>query len=68
MFVIVQGVVEVIFDQSKVAELKKNQVFGETALTLNAPRGATIRAVQQTQCLVLKKEDYESAIIVKRMQ
>lgn len=46
MFIIVQGVVEVIFDQSKVAELKKNQVFGETALTLNAPRGATIRAVE----------------------
>ncbi len=55
---------EVIIDITKVAELKRNQVFGETALTQNAPRGATIQAKEYTECLVLKKEDYNSAIIV----
>lgn len=55
MYIIVEGVVEVLIDKCKVAELKKNQVFGETALTLNAPRGATIRAVTNTKCIILRK-------------
>lgn len=64
MFIIVEGVVDVIIETSRVAQLKRNQIFGETALTQNAPRGATIRAAEHTECLVLKKEDYNSAIIV----
>jgi putative ABC transport system ATP-binding protein len=66
-YLIKRGVVDVIVnrgkpDEAKVATLSKGQFFGERALMLDAPRNATIIAVQEVDLYTLDKPRFRSAI------
>jgi CRP-like cAMP-binding protein len=60
MYVILGGVADVLIDtdkgQLRVAELKKNGFFGETAILCDAPRNATIKASESLLTLKISKE------------
>ena len=60
MYVILGGVADVLIDtekgQIRVAELKKNGFFGETAILLDAPRNATIKASESLLTLKISKD------------
>jgi CRP-like cAMP-binding protein len=60
MYVILGGVADVLIDtqggQIRVAELKKNGFFGETAILCDAPRNATIKASETLSTLKISKD------------
>jgi CRP-like cAMP-binding protein len=60
MYVILGGVADVLIDtdqgQLRVAELKKNGFFGETAILCDAPRNATIKASESLLTLKISKD------------
>jgi CRP-like cAMP-binding protein len=60
MYVILGGVADVLIDtpsgQLRVAQLKKNGFFGETAILCDAPRNATIKANESLLTLKINKE------------
>ena len=60
MYVILGGVADVLIDtekgQIRVAELKKNGFFGETAILCDAPRNATIKASESLLTLKISKD------------
>jgi len=60
MYVILGGVADVLIETDKgplrVAELKKNGFFGETAILCDAPRNATIKASESLLTLKISKD------------
>jgi CRP/FNR family cyclic AMP-dependent transcriptional regulator len=60
MYVILGGVADVLLEtptgQMRVAELKKNGFFGETAILCDAPRNATIKASESLLTLKISKD------------
>jgi CRP/FNR family cyclic AMP-dependent transcriptional regulator len=60
MYVILGGVADVLIDtpngQLRVAQLKKNGFFGETAILCDAPRNATIAANESLLTLKISKD------------
>ena len=60
MYVILGGVADVLIDTStgplRVAQLKKNGFFGETAILCDAPRNATITASESLLTLKISKD------------
>jgi CRP/FNR family transcriptional regulator, cyclic AMP receptor protein len=60
MYVILGGVAEVVIDTPagpiSVAELKKNNFFGETAILCDVPRNATIKAREPLVTLKISKD------------
>jgi CRP-like cAMP-binding protein len=61
MYVILGGVAEVLIDgkdggQISVAEMRKNDFFGEIAILLDVPRTATIKAKTPVSTLKITKE------------
>ena len=60
MYVILRGVADVLIDTPtgplRVAQLKKNGFFGETAILCDAPRNATIKASESLLTLKIKKD------------
>ncbi len=60
MYVILGGVADVLIDtpngQLRVAQLKKNGFFGETAILCDAPRNATITANESLLTLRISKD------------
>jgi len=60
MYVILGGVADVLIDtptgQLRVAQLKKNGFFGETAILCDAPRNATITASESLLTLKISKD------------
>ncbi|MBS0538878.1 MAG: cyclic nucleotide-binding domain-containing protein [Proteobacteria bacterium] len=60
MYVILGGVADVLIDTPtgplRVAQLKKNGFFGETAILCDAPRNATIRASESLLTLRITKD------------
>ena len=60
MYVILGGVADILIDtekgQVRVAELKKNGFFGETAILCDAPRNATVKASESLLTLRISKE------------
>jgi CRP-like cAMP-binding protein len=60
MYVILGGVADILIDtaggQVRVAELKKNGFFGETAILCDAPRNATVKASESLQTLKISKD------------
>jgi hypothetical protein len=66
MYVILGGVAEVLIDtgkgQMRVAELKKNGFFGETAILLAAPRNATVKASESLLTLKISKDMFYSLV------
>ena len=66
-FVIHKGRVEVIvkkglFKNVKAKELGPGQFFGEMALLLDQPRNATVRALEDTDCFVLFRTDFQNMV------
>ena len=61
-FVIAKGKVEVLRGtgqkQTKIAEIVSGSHFGEMALLDGLPRDATIKALDDTECLVLSRWDF----------
>lgn len=62
MYVILGGVADVLIDSATgpipVAELKKNNFFGETAILCDSPRNATIKAREPLSTLKISKETF----------
>jgi len=60
MYVILGGVADVLINTPtgplRVAELKKNGFFGETAILCDAPRNATIKAAESLLTLKISKD------------
>jgi CRP-like cAMP-binding protein len=60
MYVILGGVADVLIDtpagQIRVAQLRKNGFFGETAILCEAPRNATIKASESLLTLRISKD------------
>jgi CRP/FNR family transcriptional regulator, cyclic AMP receptor protein len=60
MYVILGGVAEVLIDTPagpiQVAQLKKNNFFGETAILCDTPRNATIKAREPVVTLKITKD------------
>jgi CRP-like cAMP-binding protein len=62
MLIIYEGKALVRVDGNDVAEKGPNDVVGEAALQHNSKRKATVLAETKCRCLVISKNDYESAI------
>lgn len=65
-FVVVSGAVEVIVGERDsariVGTLHTGEVFGEMCLIEPGPRSATVRAAEDTECLVTSYEEFISTI------
>jgi PPM family protein phosphatase len=57
MYVVVGGRVAVESGGVQVAELSAGGHFGEMGLVDNAPRSATVRALEGTRCMVIRRAD-----------
>jgi CRP-like cAMP-binding protein len=66
MYVILGGAADVLIDtdrgQIRVAEIKKNGFFGETAILLAAPRNATVKASESLLTLKISKDMFYSLV------
>jgi CRP-like cAMP-binding protein len=66
VYMIREGKVEVVQgagDKERVlTTLRKGDVFGEIALLIDAPRTATVRAVEPTTCLVLTAWNFRAEL------
>lgn len=63
LYIITEGVVEVIKNKNQVvAQLKKGDFFGESALLHQKARAATVRCIQPTDVLALRKSDFGALI------
>lgn len=62
LYVILGGVADVLIDtdkgQLRVAEMMKNDFFGETAILLDVPRTATIKAREPLSTLKISKDTF----------
>ncbi len=65
MYVIKRGKVQVLRDDKMIAELAEPSFFGEMALVSEEPRNATVKAMEETETLMLKKEDFRELIQTK---
>ena len=45
-------------DEKELAVLGDNDFFGEMALISEKPRNATTKTIEETECFVLRKEDF----------
>lgn len=62
MFIILQGQVKVHKDQRMVAELGKQDVFGEISLFTGEPRGASVTALTPVTLLRVDKAGFDSIL------
>jgi CRP-like cAMP-binding protein len=61
-YVIEAGIADVIVGGYSVAHLQPGAGFGERALLRDAPRAATVRAIEPLTLLVLERDDFLSAL------
>lgn len=66
-FILVSGSVEVIkrrgqADEAVLAILQAGDIFGELATMRHVPRSASVRALQDSRCLVIRRADFEAYI------
>jgi CRP-like cAMP-binding protein len=62
-YVVQSGEVKVIKGGAEIARLGPGEAFGETALLLNVPRTATVRAGPRTELLALGAEDFHDLLL-----
>lgn len=62
MLIMYEGKAMVLVDGNQVAEKNVNDVVGEAALQTKQKRRATVVAITKCRCLVISKDDYDSAI------
>jgi ATP-binding cassette, subfamily B, bacterial len=58
MFVLVDGEVEVVQEEQRVAHLRRGEMFGEVAILRNQPRNATIRTLTDVKVLAIPRQDF----------
>ena len=61
-YMVLTGRVEILRDQASLGTFGPGDFFGEMSLLDQAPRSATIRAVEQTQCLMLSSWDFKALL------
>jgi len=61
-YLIVAGRVEILRDGKSLGAFGPGDFFGEMSLLDQAPRSATIRALDATQCLMLSSWDFKSLL------
>lgn len=64
-FILVSGSVEVVKrrgqpDEAVLATLQAGDFFGELATMRHVPRSASVRALQDSTCLVIRRADFEA--------
>ncbi|MBF0564373.1 MAG: mechanosensitive ion channel [Nitrospirae bacterium] len=63
LFIITHGKIAIIKDNQKIAELGKEELFGEMSLLTGKERTATAKALKDTDCLILSKADFKNIIL-----
>ena len=58
LFVVLNGLIEVVRNGNVIASLKPGEHFGEMALIRNQPRSATARAACPTELMVIRRKDF----------
>jgi CRP-like cAMP-binding protein len=58
-YTVLGGRVELIRDNKSMGALKAGDFFGEMSLLDNAPRSATVRAIEPTTCIMLSSWDFK---------
>ena len=66
-FILVSGSVEIVkrrgqSDEAALAILQAGDFFGELATMRHVPRSASVRALQDSRCLVIRRADFEAYI------
>jgi CRP/FNR family transcriptional regulator, cyclic AMP receptor protein len=61
-YLILSGRVEILRDGKSLGAFGPGDFFGEMSLLDQAPRSATIRALDQTQCLMLSSWDFKALL------
>lgn len=62
MFIIKRGQIQVLRNEAMIAELSDHAFFGEMALVSDEPRNATVKAKEEVEALVLKKDDFRQLL------
>ena len=62
VYILASGRVEVTKAGHKLAEIKRDGIFGDMALVDNSPRSATVTAVEDTECYVIGLEDFDKLL------
>ena len=61
-YLIISGRVEILRDNVSLGAFGPGDFFGEMSLLDQAPRSATIRALDQSECLMLSSWDFRSVL------
>ena len=61
-YLILAGRVEILRDDKSLGAFGPGDFFGEMSLLDQAPRSATIKALEQTQCLMLSSWDFKALL------
>jgi CRP-like cAMP-binding protein len=61
-YLILTGRVEILRDGTSLGAFGPGDFFGEMSLLDQAPRSATIRAIEQTECLMLSSWDFKGLL------
>jgi len=61
-YLILAGRVEIVRDNASLGSFVAGDFFGEMSLLDNAPRSATIRAIEETSCLMLSSWDFKAIL------
>lgn len=67
-YVIREGSFAVIIDRTRVAKLVKGQCFGELALMQDAPRAASIRAIEKSQVWTLQRSFFQDEFAIAKQK
>ena len=62
LFLVARGRVTIEHEGREVANLGTRECFGEMAILDEQPRSATARAVEPTECLVVKRTDFDDLL------
>lgn len=61
-YLILRGRVEILRDVTSLGAFGPGDFFGEMALLDSAPRSATIKAIEETACLMLSSWDFKALL------
>lgn len=61
-YMVLSGRVEIVRDSTSLGAFGPGDFFGEMSLLDSAPRSATIRALDPTQCLMLSSWDFKALL------
>lgn len=62
LYLITQGRVKISLGDKTLAEMGKNEFFGEMALIDKKPRSATVTAIEKTQCLRISPIEFQTRL------